>query len=606
MNGPSSPGPAIKPQSLQWLGPAVVAISFVAAAALTWRKWPDPLVDFGFQLVLPWKISTGGVLYRDVAYLPGGPLSQYFNGLLFKLFGVSLLTLIISNLTIAAGLLVLIYRRFRAASDAWTATSICLGIVLVFAFGQYSNVGNYNFVTPYSHEVWHGVVLAIVSIALLSSWVTKERIGYALGAGFCAGLVFMTKAEVFVALMAGTATAFILFSVTKKQTPFVLKSLSAFLLAGVVPLILFLLYFRSVEGWQASFRSVVSAWLPLLETRVSKDPFYLWCLGLDTPGFHIHKMLIHFFTILAVIAVSAVLFRRRMDKPTNRLLAAAWIAVLLALASGFDWADCGRSLPLLGLALCAILCLKYRELSAEASPVFPLLWSVFGLALLAKLGLFSRIWHYGFALAMPAFVGAVYLLLWLLPQLLEKHGVHRRLFRGAIWLLLMTGFAQLFLQSQFVYQRKTTVVGRGGDKILAFNEKTNPAGAAIQSALAWLEKNAPPQATLAVLPEGAMVNYLSRRTNPTHYLVWDPAEMTAYGQGNMTADFENNRPDYVMLIHREEGEYGANYFGKEEKFGLELMRWIRKNYEPVCLIGSEPLQNTSFGIKILKRIPTVK
>src|SRR5689334_4437418 len=115
MNGLSNPGPAVKPLLMRWLGPAVIAVSFVAAAALTWRKWPDPLVDFGIQLVLPWKISTGSVLYRDLMYLPGGPFSQYFDALLFKLFGVSLLTLVISNLTITAGLLILIYRRFRAA-----------------------------------------------------------------------------------------------------------------------------------------------------------------------------------------------------------------------------------------------------------------------------------------------------------------------------------------------------------------------------------------------------------------------------------------------------------------------------------------------------------
>src|SRR4051794_19306410 len=87
----------------QWWGGIVVAMAFVAAAALTWRKWPDCLIDFGLQLYLPWKISTGSVLYRDVMYLTGGPLSQHFDAVLFKLFGVSLLTLIISNLTIAAG-----------------------------------------------------------------------------------------------------------------------------------------------------------------------------------------------------------------------------------------------------------------------------------------------------------------------------------------------------------------------------------------------------------------------------------------------------------------------------------------------------------------------
>ena len=57
-------------------------------------------------------------------YLTGGPLSQYYHALLFKLFGVSFLTLIISNLAIGLGLQLLMYRRFLACSDAWTATTI--------------------------------------------------------------------------------------------------------------------------------------------------------------------------------------------------------------------------------------------------------------------------------------------------------------------------------------------------------------------------------------------------------------------------------------------------------------------------------------------------
>src|SRR2546430_9549472 len=47
---------------------------------------------------------------------------------------------------------ILIYREFLEASDSLTATTICLAIVLVFAFGQYGNVGNFNFITPYRSE----------------------------------------------------------------------------------------------------------------------------------------------------------------------------------------------------------------------------------------------------------------------------------------------------------------------------------------------------------------------------------------------------------------------------------------------------------------------
>src|SRR5271156_4179907 len=134
MFGKQRSNPVNEPGNARWIGLGIVAFAFVIAAALSWRKWPDILVDFGMQLYLPWKISTGSVLYRDLKYLTGGPLSQYYDAVLFKVFGVSLLTLVISNLLIAAALVLLIYHRFLAAADALTATTISLGVVLVFAF----------------------------------------------------------------------------------------------------------------------------------------------------------------------------------------------------------------------------------------------------------------------------------------------------------------------------------------------------------------------------------------------------------------------------------------------------------------------------------------
>jgi hypothetical protein len=514
------------------------------------------------------------------------------------------MTLAITNLVIAAGLIALMYRRFLAAADALTTTLICLGVVLVFAFGQYSDIGNYNYVTPYSHEVWHGLALSIAAVALLSSWVTKEKIVFAACAGFCAGLVFMTKPDIFVALFVGVVAAFGLVIGWKGKRGFALKSLLAFLLAGAIPLLLFLFYFRQQESWSDSLRSVCFAWVPLLKSHVSETPFYKWCTGMDAPWLNARMMLIHFAVVCGVVLISAFVFRRDLTKPVNRMLAIGWIALTVALASRFDWVDCGRSLPLLDAVLLLALCANFRK--TPGLLVFPLLWSLFALVLLAKLGLYSRIWHYGFALAMPAFAGAIYLLLWITPRWLEEHGVNRKYFRGAVALVLLTGMVRLFVQSQFIFHEKTVAVGSGGDRVYAPETKMAPAGAAIQSALVWLNQNATKDATLAVLPEGIMINYLSRRTNPGHYLLWNGNELAAFGQTDMTADFENHPPDYVMLVHRDASEYGLKYFGQEEKFGLEVTQWIQKNYEPVQLIGNEPLVNSSFGIKILRRMPVSK
>ncbi len=587
----------------KWAGLAVVAVAFVAVAAVSWRKWPDVLVDFGLQLYLPWRICEGQVLYRDLHYLAGGPLSQYFNALLFKIFGVSFRTLIFANLAITATLLVLIYRRFLAAADRWTATTICLGIVLVFAFNEYQVVGNYNYIAPYSHELFHGLVLSILAVAFLSDWINKPKLRYAFAAGFCFGLVFLTKPEIFVALAAGVVTAFILFYAKAGRSGFMVKSATAFLAAAVIPALGFFLYFLSVEDWRASLYATAFAWAPLWLTPVAQNHFYLWCTGLDTPVAHLREMAIHFFCVALLVALYARLFQRETRFGTERTTQLVLLIPLLAAAAWFNWLNSGASLPLLGLAACILLWRNYQNLSVEREMAFPLLWSVFGLVLLAKLGLFSRVWHYGFALAMPAAITALFLLFWLLPVLLEKkYDVAPRPFRLAVWLALMIGFGVLVRDSESWYSTKDLAVGKGGDQILAFDPRLNPAGAGVRLTLEWIEKNVPRDGTLAVLPEGTTINYLSRRVNPTPCLDWTPTVLTAFGQAGMTAAFEKNPPDYIFLVERDTAEFGIGYFGRSPGYGVELMQWIGENYQPVYLIGHEPLANGLFGIEVLKRL----
>jgi len=577
----------------------------MVAAAVSWRKWPDVVIDFGMQLYVPWRISDGANVVSGFPLSGGGPFSQYFNALLFKIFGVSFRTLIFTNLAITAALLVLIYRRFLAAADRWTATTICLGIVLVFAFNEYLAVGNYNYITPYSHEVFHGLVLSILAISLLTKWLSQQKIRYALGAGLCFGLVFLTKPDVFLALAIGTIAALVLFGIMIGQRRFLIKSAVAFLTAAVVPALGFFLHFLTEEGWRASLYATAFAWMPLF-TPLAKDPFYLWCTGLDSSLFHIRQMAIHFFCVALLVALYARLFQREAGLGTKRITWLVLVIPLLAAAGWFDWLNCGASLPLLVVAACILLLGNYKKLAVEREMAFPFLWSVFSLVLLAKLGLFSRVWHYGFVLAMPATVTAIYLLFWLLPVLLDKKfNVDPRPFRLAVWLVLMIGFGVLFRDSESWYKSKTLAVGHGGDRIYAFDPRLNPAGESVKQALAWIEQNVPQNATLAVLPEGAMINYLSRRVNPTPCLDWSPNVLLVYGQAAMTAAFEKNPPDYICLVSRDTSEFDVGYFGRSPRYGLELMQWIEQHYQPVYLIGHEPFQSQLFGVEILQRLSSV-
>src|SRR4051812_44070146 len=141
----------------RYLGPAIITVVALIMLAWTWRGWPDPIVDFGRELYVPWQISKGAVLYSDIAYF-NGPLSPHFNALVFKLLGPSVMSLVYSNLLWLTALIVMLYRLLVTVADRLAATTACLVFVTVFAFVQLVQVGNYNYVTPYSHEITHGLV----------------------------------------------------------------------------------------------------------------------------------------------------------------------------------------------------------------------------------------------------------------------------------------------------------------------------------------------------------------------------------------------------------------------------------------------------------------
>src|SRR5690348_12798358 len=104
---------------------AILTAAFAFFAWRSWRTWPDILVDFGHELYIPWRLCEGDVLYKDILFTMG-PLSQHSNALLFRLFGVSLTTLIGANLTVLAVIVGLLYWLFLRCGTVCSATFVSL------------------------------------------------------------------------------------------------------------------------------------------------------------------------------------------------------------------------------------------------------------------------------------------------------------------------------------------------------------------------------------------------------------------------------------------------------------------------------------------------
>ena len=154
----------------------VAALALLQAALLfwSWKRWADIAVDSGYNLYTTWQLSSGKVLYVDLAYYHG-PLAPYADALAFHFLGESILSLAFFHALIAVCIAFLIGRIFLRFSERWTAFGASALFLILFACSQYTLVGNYNFVMPYKSEAALGVFFCVAQIFFCTRALESPR-----------------------------------------------------------------------------------------------------------------------------------------------------------------------------------------------------------------------------------------------------------------------------------------------------------------------------------------------------------------------------------------------------------------------------------------------
>jgi hypothetical protein len=155
------------------------------------------MADFGREVYIPWQMTLGKVLYRDLAYF-NGPLSPHANARWFRMFGTSIETLALINAAILAAMTVVVYRIFVGASGPITATPACTVLLGAFGFVRFTYVSYYNYIYIFTLiDAWAGA-LCDHDPAIRPPTPGRQPMG-GLRRGACFGLVALTKAEAAVA-----------------------------------------------------------------------------------------------------------------------------------------------------------------------------------------------------------------------------------------------------------------------------------------------------------------------------------------------------------------------------------------------------------------------
>lgn len=550
-----------------WLGPLAVALVALAMAAWTWRQWADPIVDFGGEAYVAWRISQGDVLYRDLAYFTG-PLAPYLHGAAMKAFGTSLTTIAAVNFALLAATLSILWLLARRMSDAFAATCACIVFTILCAFGLHKGGGNYNFIWPYSQEMPLGFLLSLATLALLARWIAAPSLSRAALLGACYGLVFLTKLE-FTVAVGGALLLGLLSSRAEGRVRF--QHLACALGAALVPIALAWGLLCIELPARGALQGVLGAWTHAFDSRTSDFPLYRYSMGLEPFGFHLGRIALWGAGGCALVALVSWLAVRKGAV----LGASVAVAIVGALFAALPWND--ALYPLSFLALGA-LGATWRARASSPESALRTAWCGFALLLLLRMAFNARVEFYGFALAAPALVLLVVALVgWLPARFPEARPALRA---AALPLVVALVLGHLFPMA--VARRNNTVeLLRGDDRML-----TSPRATFLQEAIDLAGERCPETGSLLVLPEGALINYGARRRAPTSYFNYMPPEVAMFGEEPMLDALKASPPDAIVLVHRETSEYGVPFFGKD--YGSRLYAWVRERYRPVKLWSLDP------------------
>jgi len=260
------------------------------------------------------------------------------------------------------------------------------------------------------------------------------------------------------------------------------------------------------------------------------------------------------------------------------------------------WSDVARPFPLLLAVGASYLVMRIlrrrRDSDIEPLLVPALSMTIFSGLLLAKMILKVQVYHYGFVLALPATMWVVMVLVSVLPKMLDKRGGNGLVFQ-TVSLALIAVVAGAYLDSSAeVYRSKTVWVGNGGDAFLADDR-----GKVLQRLLDLVAERVAPGQTLAVIPEGVMVNYLSRRANPTPYINFMPPELIVFGEDRIVDAYRSSPPDFVVVTNRGASDYGYRLLGHD--YGQEIGQWLEESYRLVMQIDDPELGKEEFAILML-------
>jgi hypothetical protein len=217
-----------------------------------------------------------------------------------------------------------------------------------------------------------------------------------------------------------------------------------------------------------------------------------------------------------------------------------------------------------------------RRDEADCRLVMQFVVACFAMLMLGKMLLNVLLFHYGFALAMPATLVTVALLASWWPNFIDRRGGSGAILRGAaVAAVGLVIFVHLRVYGEYFSEAPVVVAPGTPDTFRSGDRRANSVNLMLDAL-----RRLPSHATLATVPEGTMINYLSRRRYPTRFTNLMPPEVIMWGQQRILDELRATPSDYVVVVRGSNpADYGYKSFAAD--YGRDIFAWIMANYREV-------------------------
>ena len=250
------------------------------------------------------------------------------------------------------------------------------------------------------------------------------------------------------------------------------KHLFNLILFFLIPIFAFFIYFSLHMPFSETLNSIIASYKNIFIDSLAKNIYYLRMSGFDNPGQSITLLIKQTFIYLFLfifIGFTSYLFTRLSKKRVGYGVMIAILAlIILIVFFGFfpvKWLDIARPYPVFIILLLTFLIInliaKREDKTFVSQNLTFILLSIFSLLLLLKMILNVHIYHYGFALAMPASLVMVTILLYYIPNLISRWG-NKTLAMSFTGLFILITLFLHFSVTKHIYDMKNYPLQKAG------------------------------------------------------------------------------------------------------------------------------------------------